>query len=201
MPTSISRRIFETRLALGSKGKPLSQPRFGEMIGVSQAAVSRWESDQDSPTEENLLKLAEIEPSFAEFLPNRVMNLPVYAMVSAGALSNVETVTEAQLAELQRLPVAGLGHGDFFILQVDGDSMNRLAPEGAYIVVDRADTQLITGRNYIFALNGEATFKRYRAKPLRLEPVSYNPEHEAIELENLKGLRVVGRVVKVFMDL
>jgi len=179
----------------------LSQPVFGEMIGVSQAAISRWENEQDQPTEENLLKLAEIEPSFAEFLPNRVLNLPVYTMVSAGVLSHAQTVHEAQVAELRRMPVAGLGNGDFFILQIDGDSMNKIAPDGSYIVVDRSDRTLIAGKSYIFAINGEATFKRYRAKPLRLEPLSFNPDHSYIELENLGDIQVVGRVVKVFMDI
>ncbi|WP_316228573.1 LexA family transcriptional regulator [Bradyrhizobium sp. SZCCHNR2023] len=201
MPKSLIHRLQETRLALGSKGKPLSQTRFGEMIGVSQAAVSRWEKAEDQPTEENLLKLIEIEPSFAEFLPTRALNLPVYSMVAAGKLSAAPTIEQAHIAELKRLPVAGLPKGHYFILQVNGDSMSRIAPDGAYIVVDRSDRTPVTGKCYIFMFNGEATFKRYRAKPLRLEPVSFNLDHDPIELDDLEGISVVGRVVKVFMDL
>ncbi|WP_164634977.1 S24 family peptidase [Rhodopseudomonas sp. BR0G17] len=193
--------IRDTRLALGSKGKPLSQTRFGELVGVSQVGVSRWESGEDAPTEKNLLKLIEIEPAFAKFLPSRAINLPVYTMVSAGALSAAETVLDAHLDELRRIPVAGLRNGDYFILQVEGDSMNKIAPDTSFIVVDRADRELVPGKDYIFMHDGRATFKRYRARPMRLEPYSHNPEHDPIELDGLEGVSVVGRVVKVFLDL
>ena len=95
----------------------------------------------------------------------------------------------------------GLPPGDYLALRVVGDSMNLIAPEGAVIIVDRADTLLQPRGYYVFATpdHAEATFKRWMSRPDRLEPYSTNPAHEAIYLESPPT--VIGRVRKVMLDL
>ncbi|WP_371456382.1 LexA family protein [Thalassospira sp. MCCC 1A01428] len=46
---------------------------------------------------------------------------------------------------------------------------------------------------------GEATFKRYRSEPSRLEPASTNPKHQTIFPQD--EIRVIGRVVRVIQEL
>ena len=59
--------------------------------------------------------------------------------------------------------------------------MNRLAPDGSVIIINRADSTLLDGRFYVFSVdNGAATFKTYRRDPERLQPFSTNPDHMSI---------------------
>lgn len=78
--------------------------------------------------------------------------------------------------------------------------MDRIAPEGSVIIIDYGDRDLIDGRYYVFRLSngGDATFKRYRANPTRLEPNSTQP-HETIFPE--ESVEVIGRVIQVVQEI
>jgi SOS-response transcriptional repressor LexA len=123
---------------------------------------------------------------------------PLLSFVQAGALMDVGDI--ASQSDAKRVPVGDLPSGDWIALRIHGDSMDRIAPEGAIILVDRSDKKLVTNRYYVFSLRGEATFKRYVAKPIkRLEPFSLNQAHQVIYPTS--DLTVVGRVHRVIVDL
>jgi len=88
-----------------------------------------------------------------------------------------------------------------FGLTVDGDSMDLVTPEGSTVLIDPDDADLRDGSYYV-VLNGdgEATFKRYRADPSRLEPCSSNPNHTPIILGR-QPFTITGRVVGVYQKL
>ena len=125
--------------------------------------------------------------------------MPLVSWVAATGFSETTAVERGD--ELHYLPVPSLPRGDFLALRVVGDLMNLVAPEGSTIVVDRADTTLKPGNFYVFTTPdlSEATFKRWRTRPDRLEPYSTNPAHETIFLET--SPTVIGRVRKVMLDL
>lgn len=80
--------------------------------------------------------------------------------------------------------------------------MNRLAPEGALIIVNRAEREPIRGRRYIFSHRGKTTFKRFGGQdPLRLEPESLNQDHEPIYPKSGETWEVIGRVRLVISEL
>jgi phage repressor protein C with HTH and peptisase S24 domain len=79
------------------------------------------------------------------------------------------------------LAFADLGRGDFFALTVEGDSMDRMAPEGATIVVNQADRTLVAGKPYVLSDRGAVTFKLWKPGPRRASPsVRTNPMHEPL---------------------
>ncbi|MDR6954183.1 SOS-response transcriptional repressor LexA [Ancylobacter sp. 3268] len=127
------------------------------------------------------------------------VDVPVLSMVSAGNLRHQPTVEEHDV--LRRIKIGDLPEGEWVALQVDGDSMNRVAPDGAIIVINRADTRLIDGRFYVFSLDeGEATFKMFKRDPDRLQPFSTNPDHMATPADR-EDLYVFGRVRRVIHDI
>lgn len=124
--------------------------------------------------------------------------VPIISWVSAGRLRASHPVYDGDI--LRYVYVTDLPPGDWLALEVDGDSMNRVAPPGSTIIVNRNDQNLIDSKYYVFGnAQGEATFKRYRADPDRLQPFSTNPDHETHYIES--EMLTVGRVRRVITDL
>lgn len=86
-----------------------------------------------------------------------------------------------------------------FALEVVGDSMDRIAPEGSVIVVDYTEKELQDRDLAVFSQGGETTFKRFRADPkgVWLEPESFNARHAPIVPRNEYEVEAVGRVVAI----
>jgi SOS-response transcriptional repressor LexA len=152
---------------------------------------------------EKYAKLFEVDPGWILFgteedTNSQEFNIPVLSMVSAGNLRGQQGVIASEVERWIR--VGDLPKGEWIALIVDGDSMDRIAPDGAIILVNRNDDRLIDGKYYIFSLEGgEATFKRYRRDPSRLQPYSTNPDHTSIPANG--DLYVFGRVKRVIHDL
>lgn len=166
-------------------------------VGISTSQLSRYENGERDPYLKHLRALAErfgvsVSEIIDEPAPTKV---PLVSWVSAGMLRASHPVYERDI--LRTVHVADLPAGDWIALEIDGDSMDRVAPPGAIILVDRADHDLVDGRFYVFGNQdtGEATFKRYRSKPDRLQPFSTNPDHESHYVNS--EVQVVGRVRQV----
>lgn len=130
--------------------------------------------------------------------PQGEVEIPVISMVNAGALREEQGVMHHDIESW--IKVSDLPKGDWIGLAVEGDSMDRIAPDGSTIFVNRADTRLVDGRFYVFSLGcGSATFKRWRRDPDRLQPYSTNPDHISTPVGD--GLFVFGRARRVIIDI
>lgn len=174
-----------------------SQAAFGDRFHVEQATVSRWEKGEPIVRSlwEPLAKLGGV--GVAEFILGGQQMVPLLSWVAAGSLQMIGDVPE--IAEAPAIPMAGLEPGEWFALRVQGDSMDRVAPDNSLILVNRSDRALVSRKFYVFGNRGEATFKRYVDQPPRLEPFSTNPTHESIFPK--QNLQVIGRVRRVIIDL
>jgi SOS-response transcriptional repressor LexA len=124
--------------------------------------------------------------------------IPVISWVAAGRLADPDIQIEP---ETETIEISGLEPGDYFGTRVRGVSMNRIAPDGAMIIVNRADREPIRGRRYIFNHRGQTTFKRYGgADPTRLEPES-TEEIETIFPKSDEDWSVIGRVRLVIAEV
>lgn len=117
----------------------------------------------------------------------RGRELPLIGMAGAGQWLEAIEVTRRHVW----MPAEAEGQ---FALDVIGDSMNLMLPEGTTAIVDPEQTELYVGKLYLL-LNpeGEATIKRYRSDPARFEPVSDNPDHSPFSVA-AGEFRVLGRV-------
>lgn len=178
----------------------LSLEALAHDIEISASQLSRYENGLRDPSLSDLQKLARrfgvpVAKIIGEPAP---VIVPVVSWVSAGRLQASHPVFERDV--LRRITVADLPPGDWIALEVDGDSMDRIAPDGSTILTDRSDTEPRDGRYYVVSSDaGEATFKRYRSNPDRLQPFSTNPDHETHYITN--SMTVVGRVRRVITDL
>jgi SOS-response transcriptional repressor LexA len=124
--------------------------------------------------------------------------VPVVSMVTAGALQFREGVESKDV--IRTVSLSGLPDGDWIGLIVDGDSMNRIAPPGSIIVVNRRDKSLLNEKFYVFVNDmNESTFKMFRKNPRGLRPYSTNPDYMAMPLTD--DMQVFGRARIVVTEI
>jgi SOS-response transcriptional repressor LexA len=183
-----------------------TQAELARKVGVSQGTISKWISDQQSPNKrqwDDVMAVIAADDRLRHLLKEARSDLaevPLLSWVSAGKLIDAES--QIPVEDVPLLAFADLGSGDFFALKVDGDSMDRVSPEGSVIVINRAEKDLVAGRCYIFAVRDETTYKRWHGgNPPYLAPFSTNPANEPIFVHKKKDLEVIGRVRRTVLDL
>jgi repressor LexA len=190
--STLRSRVVELREKLG-----LNQSAFALKVGVSQPTVSRWESGKDDPDFESLRTLAALAgcKNVDEFLgfPTLVsgVNLtvvPVIGAVEAGVWREAmewppDKQFYIQVPEDKRF--SGLSRQ---ALEVAGPSMNRLYPQGTYVIVvsllevgrdpEPGERVVCQRRNRTGQV--EATIKEYVVSEGRryLWPRSFHPDHQ-----------------------
>lgn len=114
-------------------------------------------------------------------------------MVPAGALREALADSSSTIEVPANLPKS------VFALEVDGESMNKIAPLGCDVIVDPSDKSLFSGDLYVIGNEaGEFTFKRFMQDPARLVPLSTDPSHREIEIGS-EPINIIGRVVSVLI--
>lgn len=172
--------------------------------GMSRDFVRSFFRTEGYPSISGIAKLAYALETTPEWLAYGAGDgqkpVPLISWVQAGGFVHPDTVHRDDVVNGEHILVSDLGAGDHFALRVVGDSMNKIAPDSAIIIVNRQRRELVDNAPYIFAYDhGAVTFKRWRANPPRLEPYSFNPEFETIFPD--ENTRVIGRVHKVILDL
>lgn len=184
-------RLRELRKAAGLTLDEVGARMKSDMAG---STVAKLERGKQALSVDYLLELAEIlNVSPAEIIhkeAREVRWLPAIGFVEASQWG------EAVRNSDEFVPVpAHLKGRNLFVLYPYGDSMNKVVPEGGYVVVDPDDRELRHGKYYVLMNDGqETTFKKFSSDPLQLLPCSNNPAHEPIPLGS-EPFTVVGRVV------
>ncbi|EDP24816.1 peptidase S24-like protein [Parvimonas micra ATCC 33270] len=161
----------------------MTQAQLAKKLGVAPTTVSSWERNDNNPLMDNITLMAEIfdvpvsyffdkkdgiivnEPAI-EYSVSPVLKTPLYGSIAAGALSLVDPVTESNVRYIN-LPAEALGkysHAKgLFALKVNGESMNKVIPNGSYIackpieIEDLKDDDIV-----IFSVDNEYSMKRFR---------------------------------------
>lgn len=198
---SIAENIKKLRIEHG-----LSQIEFGKIAGVTDKAVSTWESGAKIPRMGAVEKIAGyfgIPKSviFEDDLPSNAIpvcagqQIPVLGEIRCGSPMYAEQNIEGYV------PYIGQTGETYFALRAVGDSMSAAGiNDGDTVIIRQQDT---VDPNTIAAVcvNGdEATLKRFRqdGDTVFLSPQSYNPEYQ-VQVYDLKKIpvHVMGRVVEV----
>lgn len=196
---------YPNGLAVAIKKRQLSPAKLAEAAGTSRQQVERLihgEREMTAIWAERLAGPLRCAPEELVFPDLRRQRIPLLSWVSAGRLAVQDGVKRTDIRKY--ILAADLPKGDWIALEVQGDSMDRIAPDGSYIFVNCADQSLIDDEFYVFGTDeGDATFKRYRAasngRPPRLQPYSTNPDHETLPVT--EQTLTIGRVGRVIIDL
>lgn len=168
----------------------LTQEQLGKMVDVSRSTITQWERGWTTPRMGNVQLLAgalgvstadiiadELPPSNAiKPATAKPAYAPLLGRVHAGEAQEPDVLHDAipvPYEIIKRHP-----HGYF--LQVEGDCMDNVYPEGCYILID-PEQRPSNGSIAVVSIDGADYVMRrlYRgANTLILSPDSHNDEHE-----------------------
>jgi SOS-response transcriptional repressor LexA len=193
--TPLVQNIIELRKRLRE-----TQDAFAARFEVEQPTVSRWERGVNEPGDEQIGRMATLAGlPLATFRYGHQSVVPLISWASAALLADPVDLAAVLEPDRPHVPIAGLSTGEYFALMVESDLMDRIAPQGSLVIVDRRDRDPVVGKSYIVRVEQEATFKRFRSNPPRFEAYSSNPDHETLFPD--EGTRIVGRACKILMDV
>lgn len=199
------------RIAEARKMKGMSQLDLANAIGTTQQQVAKWESGKIDPRISSLKKIREAlgvslsyllgmadDPSFVSVVSSDTVPVPVLGRIAAGTPRAAFSQSD-DYHDTQRGLVASHPHA--FWLVVAGNSMNRLFPEGALVLVD-PDVEVHSGDVGAIFVNGDdATIKRifFEDGAVRLHPESWDPDYRDRTIDqsdpDAPAVRVIGRAV------
>lgn len=206
MGGSRSNRIAEAREKAG-----LTQQQAADLLGVSVQGYQYYEYGKRDPKASVVRRLCEIFGVSAAYLlgmtsesgvllprPVETVKVPIVGRIAAGAPREAF----AQSDEWHDTPTTLVsGRDECFWLVVVGNSMNRLFPEGALVLVDMGKDVRNGDVGVVFVNGYDATMKRvyYSNDAITLHPESYDPEYRDIVIRRgdpeAPEFRPVGRVV------
>ena len=193
------------REARGAKG--WTQQDLADRMGTTQQTIQRYEKGTRNIKSSVLAQLSEVLDVTVAYLLGMsesgtpqadAVNVPLYGSISAGKpleMADAEAMYPIPVDVCDRWPNA-------FLLRVEGESMNRILPDGCYALISPRTAIDYDGQPYALHVGTcDATIRRVRrlACGLELLPDSTDPSfaQQTIEPANhgAPSLSVIGRVV------
>lgn len=195
-------KIAEARIAKG-----WSQADLGKKIGTTQQQIARYESGRYDVKGGVLVKISQALGVTISYLlgmentatpSNDMVDVPLYGSIAAGT-----PIEMTEMEDTQPIPARVHDmHPNAFLLRVEGESMNRVLPNGCFALVDPCDDVEFSGAPYAVCVNGyDATIKRVRRLNNGFELVpdsddpTYKPRTYNYNEQGTQTITVIGRVV------
>lgn len=187
------------------KAAGLSQAELAKKSGVTQQLISQIERGENTSTTKLPAlaaaigcKVAQIDPSYSEGTAAAIavplLSLELMAKVARSGAS-------AMPEDVERIPVGGLGPGEWVAVATIDDALDRVAPEGALLIANLAETALERCRFYLIYDEEQGTVfcRRYFFDPPVLEPWSL--QHRFKTMAMRRTLRPIAKVEMVISRL
>ncbi len=196
------------------KASGYTQRGMAEVLNIPLGTYRNWEQCLYAPQDiEMLKKIADILHTSMESLlgydavlpgyisenvDDHFVYVPLFGRIDAGEPLYMDTVDNHVLTpkELTRK------YPHAFFLTIDGESMNRVLPNGCYALVNPDEKQIIDGVAYAVCVNGyDATVKRVRQleNGVELVPDSTDPTFHPMVYDatvaGTESITIIGRVV------
>lgn len=199
---SIGERIKEARKTAG-----LTQVELAKKTELSRSYIGDIEKDRYNPSVSTLQLIAKATNTpLEELLPStkspssdsQGVRIPVLGRVVAGIpLDAIE-----EIIDYEEIPKSMAATGEFFALQVKGDSMLPTLKDGDVVIVKKQPT-VDSGDIAIVLVNGnEATVKEVKESPAGITLIGHNvavytPQFYSNEEIKSLPVQVLGKVVEM----
>ena len=204
-------------LGAARKQAGLTQAEASRKSGIPLGTLRRWEQGVNEPDIKSLAQLASlysvttdtlIGTEFADkSVATQLIARPLPIEASAPAVGSIAAGTPREAIQLdgERMwcpPSLVERYPNAFFLKVSGDSMDRVYPDGCWVLVDPDQCEVVSGRRYAVLVNGcDATLKTcyVAGGSVVLHPESANPAHKDRLIDpddpDAPYFRVVGRAI------
>src|SRR5690625_641492 len=214
--------MFAKNLRYLRERNNMEQMDLAEELGrKSASSISEWEKGKYTPKMKVLSEIAKIFNVNIDDLMEKDLSNPssqsqkVFAVsryrhfdtpISAGLPDHVDAVTDADTIELPDSVMGKhAGQRDIFITRVNGESMNRIIPDGSLIAVKPIDEhQIKQGDIVVYSDNGDYSVKRFYKNDDQLifRPDSNDDSFfDYITSTNNSNLVIHGKVVVYIVEL
>lgn len=181
----------------------MNQDELAQLIGVTQQAISKYETGIREPDNATLLKLSEIFNCTTDYilgnsLKRNAVSIPVLGRIIAGIpLEAIDNIID-----YEEIPLAMAKTEEFFGLKIKGNSMEpRIRENDVVIVKKQSDVE--SGGIAVVLINGyEATLRKVTKQENGILLTAFNSEvyqpkfytnEEIIKLP----IEILGRVVEL----
>lgn len=168
---------------------------LGEICGTSHITISRYLRNMH---ERGMLQYVDGEVVTAKMtkLKSDSVTVPILGSISCG----MPLTEEENIESYVRLPTELVGHGDFFFLKANGDSMIDAGIDDGDFVLIRKTTEAKDGDIVVALVDNENTLKRlYRDDKRR--KIVLHPENKDYEDIVVDFCQIQGVAVKELKDL
>lgn len=201
---------MKTNLSAVRKAAGYTQKEASALSGIPLGTLRRWEQGANEPDMQSIIQLATLyKCSTDEILGSKfgktvrrigssMVDVPLYGSIAAG--TPIEMIA---IEDTQQVPEkVYAAHPSAFLLRVEGESMNRILPNGCLALVDPCTEVERDGLPYAVCVNGyDATIKRVRKlnNGFVLEPDSTDPTYQSkvfnFNEPDTMAITIIGRVV------
>lgn len=197
----IGKRIREKREAIG-----MTQEELASKLGYkNKSSIAKIETGANDIIQSKVVEFANVLDTTVAYLmgwdnptPSRkgvIVN--VLGRVAAGI--PIDAIKD--IIDTEEIPEEMARTGEFFGLQIHGDSMTPSICDGDIVIV-KQQNDAESGDIVIATINGdEATCKRLRKYKDGIELISNNPSYSPFEFNNQeieeKPVRIIGKVVEL----
>lgn len=214
-PIKIGKRIKEAR-----EDKNLTVRELGDMIGLSGATISRYETGEVAkiklPFFQTLSKVLEVDEAWLLGIGNeknlKIYNLPsknvsyIPDPVAAGIPETIEGYQDLPKIQVPELFLGKYSNRkDLIMMKVNGESMNRIIRSGSYIAVitDIEVNNLKEGDLVVFNHEYQYSLKHYHdiGDKIVFKPNSTNIAFTDLVIDKDEDLKIVGKVIMYNVNL
>lgn len=191
--------------------KNVTQVDIHNHTGIPKSTLTGYVKGTSTPNPGNIQKLADyfgvskssIDPRFRTKIPNlkqviESIKIPVLGVITCGD----PILAEQNIVDYREEIAENVPSGELFYLQTKGNSMTPTIPENSYVLIRKQES---VENNEIAAVlvNGdtEATLKRVRYQGDTIILMPDNSEHNPIIANEENPVRIIGKAIKVSIDL
>lgn len=204
--TEKSKQILAKNLKVLLAQRGISRTKLSDDLDIKYTTIADWLKGRTYPRVGAIRKLADyfnvhtsdIVDEHIENMPESggIVNIPVIGQIAGGQPILADEHIEGYVRDVK----AGLPNGELFYIRIKGHSMEPTIPNGALVLIQSQPT-VETGDIAAVLINDEATLKRVYKDGNQYVLQSENSSYAPIVLSSENQTRIIGKAIRVIINL